>query len=431
MSRQGFRFIHATNMRLDEPLVGTGVLAREDRDLAEQATLLAWDEIVETCLSAQVDFLLLTGNCFDHRSQSLRARAALERGLEKLDAHHLEVFIAPGNLDPHSVWKRWVRLPPNVTLLGDEQQDPVAIVRDGSVLASLFTIATPETDESNWQGAGPVALHASSSGFQIGVLPAGTPLRWKEGRPVALQQPGVSGAAARLVEGALRRGVHYIACGEGVPLTFQTDAGYIHDPGPPQSLSKQVSGSCGCTVVAVEPGGEIRLDDVAVASIRWEDISITIDRHTNWNDLVERMALQVMECIADNDERLWLMNWRVQGEGKLFDALQEPGSEQELWDLLEAELEGETEVHRRHRLERMTRQLLEEETQQAATGLLREIQSILEEQGKQLVEATRRELLESSWLQRPELRSVQQSISQASSRAIRTEAEAIASRWFD
>ena len=42
MSLNGFRFVHATSLMLDEPLVGTGPLTGEDRLLAEESTFQTW-----------------------------------------------------------------------------------------------------------------------------------------------------------------------------------------------------------------------------------------------------------------------------------------------------------------------------------------------------------------------------------------------------
>lgn len=429
MSRHGFRFIHATNLRLDEPLVGTGPLSGDDRELAEQATILAWEKVVETCLATQADFLLLTGNAFDNRSQSLRARVALERGLEKLDAHHIDVFVAPGNLDPHSAWTHSVHLPPNITLLGDEQQEPLAIVRDGHVLAQLLTVATPETDETQWSETGPSALLQESGTYRIGVLPAGTPVRWRDGQPEALKQPGVSASAATLSKHAIQNKVDFIACGEGIPMTERIAETVIHDPGPAQSLSACVTGSCGCSVVDVSESGQTRIDDVALATIRWERIDVSIERHSNWEDVIERMALAVMDRVADNDERLWIMNWLINGEGQVFESLHDPKSEQELWQLLESELGSESEVRRIHRLERFEKQLLEEESLQESTGLMIDFEELLSSD-RQLVEEVRQELLALPWFNQPEARVVAASIRQASAKGIQQQAETVAGHWL-
>lgn len=65
MSADSFRFIHATNLRLDQPLTGAGALSADDRSIVEDATLTAFTRIVDACLQNDVDFLLLTGDCFE------------------------------------------------------------------------------------------------------------------------------------------------------------------------------------------------------------------------------------------------------------------------------------------------------------------------------------------------------------------------------
>lgn len=72
MSIEPFRFIHATNLRLDESLMRTGPLEGQARLIAEDATLLAFERIVEHCIDRDVDFLLLTGNAFDFEAFTVR-----------------------------------------------------------------------------------------------------------------------------------------------------------------------------------------------------------------------------------------------------------------------------------------------------------------------------------------------------------------------
>lgn len=430
MSRHEFRFVHATRLMLDEPLVGTGTLSSDARQLVERATLLAWDAIVSTCISNQVDFLLLTGNCFQEHSQSLRARVALQRGFEKLDAHHIDVFVVPGDADPPEAWRVFKQLPPNVAILDDERQEPIAIVRHGTALASLMVIASARTDESNWNGTGPAVFQRSAGSYCIGVLPAGTPLVWEEGHPHPVQNLGSSHGAATLARTAIEQGVNYIACGAGFPQTTRLRNSLIHDPGPSQSLSKAVSGSCGCSLIDVDTHGATKIDDVAVAPVRWENMTVDIDRHSNWNDLIERMALMVMDRVADNDEQLWIMNWRFEGEGRVFDALSEADRESELWELLEAELEGESDVQRVHRVERITRQILDPENAEDSTGLLEQFEVLLRDDGGSLVEFVRQQLLEESWLNRNESQLVRRSIAQADQHTIVDEAIGTISNWL-
>ncbi|WP_437204207.1 metallophosphoesterase family protein [Planctomicrobium sp. SH664] len=426
MSRLGFRFVHATCLCLDEPLVGTGPLSPEEREIAEDATFRAWDGIVETCIAAQVEFLLLTGNSFNSKVNSLRARVALEKGFEKLAAHDISVFIAAGSLDPLSSWRRGVHLPPNVTLLADEDQEPVAVMRDQRVLASISVLATPFGDPHRIHANGAATASRHQTPFRIGLVAAGTGITFEQGQ---WQAPASAEAAIRL---AIEQQTDYIAIGEGNPATEYFATGLMHDPGCAQALSGQVTGSRGCTVVDVSATGSVTLDAVAIAPVRWERIELTVDRHSNWTDLAEKMALAVMERAADNDEKMWIVNWRINGEGTVYDALAEAGPQQELWTLLQKELTGETEVRRVFRIERAThRQPDPKAPHVQSTGLLQEFQRLLEESQDHLVERVRRELADLDWMKSAEAKVVRETLQHLPGGAISRRARALAAEWLD
>src|SRR5690606_21432476 len=95
---------------------------------------------------------------------------------------NIAVFIVPGPLDPVSAWKRSVHLPPNVTLLNDEDHEPVAVMSDQRVLASIFVVASAHADESKWSESGPAAFQRHQTPFRIGLVAAGTPIRWESGK---------------------------------------------------------------------------------------------------------------------------------------------------------------------------------------------------------------------------------------------------------
>ncbi len=431
MSRDSFRFVHATSLCLDEPLVGTGPLNNSARELAEQSTLSAWEGIVSTAIDAQAEFVLLTGNCFDTRTESLRARVALEKGFETLESQGISVFIAPGNLDPLSAWKRNLTLSANVTILADEEQEPIAVLKDGRVIASVFVIAMPESDETRWSASGPVIMNGHQASYRIGIVPAGTPVRWEHDRPVALDQPGVSHAALTLVQSAIEKQVEYIALGEGNPGTYKYPGGIANDPGPSQSLSKKVTGCCGCSVIDVSSNGETRIDRIAVSAIRWEETGIAVDGHTNWEDLVERMALVVMELEPDNDEKLWILNWKITGAGKVFDALGEYAKRNELWELLEAELNGESAIQRVHRLERVTRIQIDPEESERAIGLIHDFNMILLESKDSLIASVKQEMLELDWVQQANAAVIREGIQQTPPKELIRRSQALAAGWLN
>src|ERR1700722_15219431 len=94
-----YRFVHAADIHLDSPLRS---LALRDPDLAEligNATRRAFTDIVDLCLTEQVDALLLAGDLYDGEQTSMKTARFLVDQIHKLDEAGVRVFIIRGNHD--------------------------------------------------------------------------------------------------------------------------------------------------------------------------------------------------------------------------------------------------------------------------------------------------------------------------------------------
>ena len=123
------RFIHAANVRLDVPVSvqTTEKLTDELRFAFEDATLYAFDEVIEACIKRDVDFLLLSGNIFIEADRSLRARLRLLKGFSRLDDQNIHVFVLPGDADPPEAWRAIPELPENVTVCYSSSPEPMEL----------------------------------------------------------------------------------------------------------------------------------------------------------------------------------------------------------------------------------------------------------------------------------------------------------------
>ena len=123
------RFIHAANVRLDVPVSvqTTEKLTDELRFAFEDATLHAFDEVIEACIKRDVDFLLLSGNIFIEADRSLRARLGLLKGCARLDEYNIHVFVLPGDADPPEAWRSIPELPDNVTVCYSSSPEPMEL----------------------------------------------------------------------------------------------------------------------------------------------------------------------------------------------------------------------------------------------------------------------------------------------------------------
>ncbi len=120
------RFMHAANIRLDVPVsVQTAeALTDELRFAFEDATLHAFEEVIEACIRHEVDFLLLSGNVFIEADRSLRARLTLLRGFSRLAEHDIQVFVLPGDSDPPEAWRAIPAMPENVVVCYSSNPEP-------------------------------------------------------------------------------------------------------------------------------------------------------------------------------------------------------------------------------------------------------------------------------------------------------------------
>ncbi|MBC7964971.1 MAG: hypothetical protein H7Z17_03515 [Fuerstia sp.] len=120
------RFIHAANIRLDVPVsVQTSeTLTDELRFAFEDATLHAFEEVIEASVRHDVDFLLLSGNVFVEADRSLRARLTLLKGVRRLAEHDIQVFVLPGDSDPPEAWRAIPEMPENVVVCYSSNPEP-------------------------------------------------------------------------------------------------------------------------------------------------------------------------------------------------------------------------------------------------------------------------------------------------------------------
>ena len=296
MPLEPLRFLHAANLCLDRPLEGCGPIPDDVRPVAEDATLIALERIVEAAVERDVDFVLLGGNAFAARDRSLRARVALRDALETLDEHEVAVFVVPGAADPASAWNALPGLPANVTVLSNPTEEPIAIARDGRVVATLGYLAAESLDGDEEPRPHPTPRREP---FAIGIVS-----RDMKGRLVA------------------RAPVDYVALiGKGPQQTIETALGIAHHPGPAQPLAAAATGPHGCTLVSVNADGRAHRTFLPVALVRRESLALSVDSQTTLDELAARMRGALLHVRGEASEQLWLVNWHLTGSGALFESL--------------------------------------------------------------------------------------------------------------
>ncbi|MGQ0634238.1 MAG: metallophosphoesterase family protein [Planctomycetaceae bacterium] len=324
-----FRFVHAARLLLDHQLHGLTSLPDELRSLVEDATLAAFEQLVETCVARQVDGLLLAGDSFDQRDGSLRGCAALARGLERLDAHDICTVVVAGTSDPWAGWPDGFQCPGQVVRLGLDADAETPLSRRGRLLATVRTASPPDPlapPQSERQpnhplgGSAPCSIVLHSAGEH-----GGDPMEFIESRAAA----GPAGDYAD---------AHYWAVG-GAPhsRTHEREQRLLHDPGPTQAVRPLETGPRGCTLVEVSAGGEFTSTFVPTAPVRYEHFELNVAADTTQSDLLEAMRVALRRAPRYTTDRLWLPAWDIFGEGPLTALLADPEARDRLLDKLHSQ----------------------------------------------------------------------------------------------
>jgi len=203
------RFIHAANIRLDVPVSvqTTETLTDELRFAFEDATLHAFEEVIEACVRHDVDFLLLSGNVFVEADRSLRARLALLKGVRRLGEHEIQVFVLPGDSDPPEAWRAIPDLPDNVVVCYSSNPEPEELhVREHLATTVSSSMWFGEADDFGIR-----VLAKGSHGiepFRIGVV---SKAKYEEARKMAAMAASASASDETIAASLL-----HVASGEQV-----------------------------------------------------------------------------------------------------------------------------------------------------------------------------------------------------------------------
>lgn len=332
MPFQPIRFIHAADLRLDSQMRGLDGCADDLRGTIETATISAFESTIDACVAERVDFVLLTGNCFDESERSLPARIALLDGFQRLDRHGIRVFILPGRLDPADAWQSMDDMPDNVTTFYDSATDAVAVLRDGKVIASVGCVHSSDDD------ALPDTVDRSDTHESA---------NWG---PVRIGMCLVDEASSSNTDA--ERAFDYIALGgTSTRRTQRGHWGVLHSPGSTQALEMSEAGERGCTLVEVAVDGAIECRLIPTAPVRLENMSLCVDGQSSQGDLIEKMHELLDEREFHKAEQLWLVRWTMAGSGPVYDRLCDDDYARQFLDRVTVELQSETRCRMVHSLQ--------------------------------------------------------------------------------
>jgi DNA repair exonuclease SbcCD nuclease subunit len=328
-----YRFVHAADLHLDTPFEGIRRAAPEVQAALVDASLEAWDALVELTLEREALFLLLAGDLYDGARRGLRAQLRFLRGIERLSEAGVRVFAVQGNHDPVGEgWSAVRRWPQGFTLFGSETVTSAAVERDGTRLATVYGISYAERATRD-----NLALR-----FRRGP---------GEGLHIGLLHCNVGGAAAHepyspcSVDDLVRARLDYWALGHihSHRILREGDPWIVY-PGNLQGRSPKPSerGAKGAVVVEVEGQRVAGVERVFLDGVRFVALEVDAAGCADLGDLERALWSAAEAARAENAGSALVLRGRLVGRSALGEDLRRAGALSELLSTLRDRSEGLT-----------------------------------------------------------------------------------------
>jgi len=360
-----FSFIHAADLHIDSPFKGVSTESEQLATALQKSTYLAFENLIDTCIELEVDFLLVAGDVYDGRDRSLGAQLKFHKGLTRLAAAGIRSFVVHGNHDPLDGRVSHLDWPAEVTIFG-KAAETVDVRVDDTPVAAISGVSFPKQDvRSNLARK---LKPTSSELFQIGLLHCnvGANTGHEPYAPCELSELKASG-------------IDYWALGHVHTRQTLAKKPHVIYPGNPQGRSVREQGARGCYHVKVDGDRNVDLEFISLDVIRWEQASTSIDGLESMTALEKELVTSVESMIAASEGRGVICRLRVEGRGPLYGDLHADGARDELLAHVRERFAGDDPIVWVQRIDTDCRPVVDLDKRASRGDLLAEILTVARE----------------------------------------------------
>lgn len=282
MSGQSFRFLHASDFHLEEPLGGLAEVPPHLGELFLDAPFTAAERVFDVAVRERVDFVILSGDLLEPTLAGPRGISFLLNQFERLNTHGIAVYWAGGKCDGPQDWPNAAKLPSNVQVFPGYKCEELTHLRGEKAIASIVG--------RSWHGSAiQVADYAVDAGnlFSIGI--GFGPLDLGKISSLRVDYWAMGGRHERQSIG-------------GSPIYY---------PGTPQGRSPAEAGAHGCTLVHVADDQTYRTQFIPTDAARWLDETVQVEADETRTDVRRRIAERMKQLLVDAVERPLLVHWNI------------------------------------------------------------------------------------------------------------------------
>lgn len=279
-----FRFVQSGDFDLDQPLGGLATVPKHLRELFLTAPRQAVQNVFETAILHEVDFVLLTGNLLDVRRSSPACVGHLLEQFDHLHSAGIEVYWLGGESDPPAKWPSSITLPPNVHTIGPGKPLELLHRRDDLALCSI--VAQGHTGRDPMWGQ----FRPDPGGlFTIGMAHG-------QFDPASIPQTGIA---------------YWAIGGRQLRDKVSTAPATILYSGAPQGRLPTHCGQRCCTVVDVDEAGAVSMEVVPTDVCRWQSELVEVETCEKVSDLVKILKNRMRTFQSTKGKRQLLIDWRI------------------------------------------------------------------------------------------------------------------------
>lgn len=319
-----FTFAHVADLHLDTPFSGLQALNPALAEQLRDASLQAWDRVVEVCLEREVAFLLVAGDIYDTTEASVRAQLRFKKGVERLSQAGILVFVVHGNHDPRGgKWPAIDRWPEGVRVFGHEEVTDVPVTVQGEVVAVVSGISYPERHMK--ENLSLRFQRSPDAPYHIGLLHCNV-----DG------DPGHGVYAPCTLRDLRDSGLDYWALGHIHSRRVLSESHpVVVYPGNTQARHPNETGEKGFCIAQVE-GGQTQLEWVQTGTVHFGHLHLDLQAEPLSSlEELQHQLLKRAQHLAEGGT--WILRAHLHGRTPLHPQLSRPGTAHSLCTLLQDE----------------------------------------------------------------------------------------------
>ena len=301
MTSQGFRFLHASDFRLELPVDGLLELPDRYGSAVLDAPRLAVQRLFDAALKEKVDFVVLSGDLLSPRDTGPWGMLFLIDQFTRLQAEHIPIYWAAGKNDSPDVMPSAFRFPDNVHIFPVGQMEELFFTREGVAVARILGTSWGKTGITPRGGVDPV--EGADDLYTIGAFNGRLPVE-------ALKSDSVR---------------YWALGGTRVRETISRSPNMAIYAGSTLARNFSETGDFGALLVEVGESGRTSTTTIRTSPLRWSTETLVV-REDETEDEILNEARSRLKAIQERaveaaaytgqslDDDVWFVSWRVEAD---------------------------------------------------------------------------------------------------------------------